>query len=407
MNKTFILKPLVIALLAAGACGSAFAADPIRIAVICPYSTGYQDVGLSVRNGVTLAAAEINNHGGILGRPVELVKIDDFQKVDGGKKAAQAAIERDHVVAGIAYCNSGVAQQAFDIWQKAGVPVISGLVAKDDLLQKFYKEPVNYVFRNAPADGLQTTLVVEDVVKNLKLKKVAIFADSSPYGQGGLDLLLAKFAKYGIKPVTVARFAPGTTNFTKECEEARKAGADVIVPWALSEETAQIAFSQNLVGMRLQVVGSWNMTQKAYSDRAPVSDGARMPISYSIDSTRAKAKTFLTDFRTFHVLAKIPSPMAAAQGYDTMNLLARAIEQAKSTDGKAMVNALENLQGTYVGVTQDYTKPFSHANHEAFTSLAQMTMGVVHEGNVYKTGTKFEDHTEVARREAIEGASEQ
>jgi branched-chain amino acid transport system substrate-binding protein len=58
-----------------------------------------------------------------------------------------------------------------------------------------------------------------------------------------------------------------------------------------------------------------------------------------------------------------------------------AIQQAKSTEGKAIKAALEDLQETYEGVTGTYTKPFSTTDHEAVKE-ANVRMGVIKDGAV-------------------------
>jgi branched-chain amino acid transport system substrate-binding protein len=60
--------------------------------------------------------------------------------------------------------------------------------------------------------------------------------------------------------------------------------------------------------------------------------------------------------------------VSAAQGYDSVYLLAAAIKQAGSTDGVKIREALENLQTKVEGVVTTYDKPFTHDDHEAITA---------------------------------------
>ena len=73
--------------------------------------------------------------------------------------------------------------------------------------------------------------------------------------------------------------------------------------------------------------------------------------------------------------------MSAAQGYDSIYLLAAAIKQAGGTDGPKVRAALENLNEKVEGVVTTYNKPFSKTNHEAIT--ADLTVfGEVKDGKV-------------------------
>jgi branched-chain amino acid transport system substrate-binding protein len=77
----------------------------------------------------------------------------------------------------------------------------------------------------------------------------------------------------------------------------------------------------------------------------------------------------------------MPSPVSAAQGYDSIYLLAAAIKQANSTEGPKIKAALENLNEKIDGVVTSYSRPFSKDNHEAIT--ADITVfGEVKDGKV-------------------------
>jgi branched-chain amino acid transport system substrate-binding protein len=77
----------------------------------------------------------------------------------------------------------------------------------------------------------------------------------------------------------------------------------------------------------------------------------------------------------------MPSPVSAAQGYDSIYLLAAAIKQAGSTDGPKVRAALENMNEKIDGVVTTYSKPYTKDNHEAIT--ADVTVfGEVKDGHV-------------------------
>ena len=60
----------------------ASAVQPIRIGVSGPFSGGSSPMGLSMRGGIRLAAEDINQRGGILGQPIQLVERDDRGRPD-------------------------------------------------------------------------------------------------------------------------------------------------------------------------------------------------------------------------------------------------------------------------------------------------------------------------------------
>jgi len=108
-----------------------------------------------------------------------------------------------------------------------------------------------------------------------------------------------------------------------------------------------------------------------YIDNAgPGGEGARMPQTFIQEPTTAKRRAFIDNYlRTFKPKNnRIDSPVSAAQGYDSIYLLAAAIRQAGATDGPKVLAALESLNEPVEGVVTTYMKPFSKANHEAITA---------------------------------------
>jgi branched-chain amino acid transport system substrate-binding protein len=107
-----------------------------------------------------------------------------------------------------------------------------------------------------------------------------------------------------------------------------------------------------------------------YIDNAGTNgEGARMPQTFIQEASTPKRKAFidayLKEFKPKN--DRIDSPVSAAQGYDSVYLLAAAIKQAGSTDGPKVKDALESLNTKVEGVVMVYDKPFSKGDHEAIS----------------------------------------
>jgi branched-chain amino acid transport system substrate-binding protein len=108
-----------------------------------------------------------------------------------------------------------------------------------------------------------------------------------------------------------------------------------------------------------------------YIDNAgPGGEGARMPQTFIQEPTTPKRQSFIISYlKTFNPKnARMDSPVSAAQGYDSIYLLAAAIKQANSTEGPKIKAALEDLKTPIEGVVTTYTKPFSKTDHDAITA---------------------------------------
>jgi branched-chain amino acid transport system substrate-binding protein len=368
------------AMLATGA----YAAD-IKVGVIGPFTGGSSSMGVSMRDGVRLATKEINAAGGINGNKIVLVERDDEAKNERGVQITQEFINNEKVVATLGYINTGVALASQRFYQEAKIPVLNNVATGSLITHQFPNAPENYVFRNAAADNIQAPMIAKEAVEKRGLKKVAILADSTNYGQLGREDLEKALKTYGVTPVATEKFNIGDVDMTSQLLKAKNAGAEVILTYAIGPELAQIANGMAKLGWKKPMIGSWTLSMASFIDTAGKNgNGATMPQTYiQTPSTTAKRKAFqeayLKEFKPKN--NNIASPVSAAQGYDSVYLLAAAIKQANSTEGPKVLAALQDLKTPIDGVVITYNKPFSATDHEAIKSK-DVVMGVVENGRV-------------------------
>lgn len=364
--------------------GAALAADPIKIGLTGPFTGGSSSMGVSMRDGVKLAVTEINKNGGVLGRQLVVVERDDEAKNEVSVQIAQELINKEEVAATLGFINTGVALASQRFYQEAEIPVINNVATGTAVTQQFLppKEKSNYIFRNAANDTIQSAMIAEEAVKRQGFKKPAILADSTNYGQLGRQDLEKALATMGVKPVATEKFNIGDTDMTAQLLRAKEAGADVLLTYAIGPELAQIANGMAKLGWKVPMIGSWTLSMASFIDTAGANgEGAMMPQTFIQLGDTAKRKAFIDAYQAAYKVDRIPSPVSAAQGYDSVYLLAAAITQAGSTDGKKVREALENLKTKVEGVVTIYNKPFSATDHEAITANIPV-FGVVKNGRV-------------------------
>ena len=378
--RRHIFAVAATAMLASGA----YAAD-IKFGVAGPFTGGSSSMGVSMRDGVRLATKEINAAGGINGNKIVLVERDDEAKNERGVQIAQELINNEKVVATLGYINTGVALASQRFYQDAKIPVMNNVATGSIVTKQFPNAAENYIFRNAAADNIQAPMVAKEAVEKRGLKKVAILADSTNYGQLGREDLEKALKSYGVTPVATEKFNIGDVDMTSQLLKAKNAGADVVLTYAIGPELAQIANGMAKLGWKKPIIGSWTLSMASFIDTAGKNgDGATMPQTYiQSPSTTPKRKAFqdayVKEFKPKN--NNIASPVSAAQGYDSVYLLAAAIKQANSTEGPKILAALQDLKTPINGVVITYNKPFSASDHEAI-SAKDVVMGVVENGRV-------------------------
>ena len=355
----------------AASAGIALAADPIKIGVDGPFTGGSSSMGVSMRDGVRLAVDEINKSGGLLGRQIVLVERDDEARNERGVQIAQELVNKEKVVAAVGYINTGVALASERFFQEAKIPVMNNVATGSIVTHQFDDQPENYVFRNAANDSIQAPMIVEEAITRRGFKKVAILADSTNYGQLGREDLEKALALKGVKAVAVEKFNIKDVDMTAQLLKAKEAGAEVVLTYGIGPELAQIANGMTKLGWKVPMIGSWTLSMANYIDNAgPGGEGARMPQTFVQEPTTPKRQSFIISYlKTFNPKNnRMDSPVSAAQGYDSVYLLAAAIKQAGSTDGPKIKAALEDLKTPVEGVVTTYNRPFTKTDHEAITA---------------------------------------
>jgi branched-chain amino acid transport system substrate-binding protein len=363
----------------------AMAQQTIKIGVSGPFTGGSSSMGVSMRDGVRLAVAEVNKAGGVLGKQIQIVERDDEAKNELGAQIAQELINKEKVVATVGFINTGVALAAQRYYQEAEIPVINNVATGTAITDQFTKakgHDYNYIFRLSAYDQIQAGMMADEAIKNRGYKKVAILADSTNYGQLGRADLEEALKKLGVTPVAVEKFNIKDVDMTPQLLRAKENGAEAILCYGIGPELGQIANGRAKLGWNVPMITSWPSSMQSFIDIAGANgNGVVMPQTFIEDKTLPKRKAFLEQYYQTYGVQKIPTPVAGAQGYDSILLLAAAIKQAGSTDGPKIRAALENLNTKVEGVITTYDKPYSATDKNAITRN-MVVFGKVQDGRI-------------------------
>jgi len=357
-------------------------AKTIRVGLIAPLSGGSSDFGNSTRFGAELAVAEINEVGGYLGRKLELVVRDDEANPATGLKAAEDLVLREKVDFTMGFCNTGVAMNALDVFQK-NKHLLMVPCAQGTFITTKYPPADSYIFRLAPSDLLNSQFLIGEIVDRRKLTRIAIFADNTGYGEGGWTDLTRELDRRGLKPVYTARFPLGVSSLTEEMKAAKTAGADAIVVYAVGPEQATAAKGRLAAGLQAPYFAPWPLSFRSVLENAGsrAIEGTMMVQTIIQDNLNERRGSFLARYFKQGKERRIGSLMAAAQSYDAVHIMLRALIQTKgATSGAALKDALEQLR-PYQGVLTNYHQPFAHDDHDAI-GLNMLWLGVWRNGNI-------------------------
>ncbi len=387
----------------------ALAADSIKLALTGPFTGGSAPMGTSMRDGAKLAISEINEAGGVKvgGQKlkIETVERDDEAKNERGALIAQELASMADLSGVIGTVNTGVCMAGDRHLEEKGVTkIITPAAGSASMTQWVGKAKDLSIFRLAANDGIQSSMVVEEAIKR-GFTKVALLHDATNYGVSGRDDIQREIKKQGDKLQIVAteKFNIGDKDMTAQLLRAKAGGAEAILIWAIGPELAAVANGKAKMGLKAPLIGGWTLSMSNFIDNAGKNgNGALMPQTFIEAPITPKAKAFIDAYHKAYGVTRIPSAVAAAQGYDAVYVFAAAVAQAGSADTHKIKEALEDLKEPVKGVIATWNHPYSKwdehnvETHEAFRR-ANAVMGMVHDGKVVFA------HEEDEKRVAAQG----
>lgn len=339
----FLASTLLIGVLAGcnSEGGSGDGGDTIKIGINLELSGGTASYGQSEDKAIDLAVEEINEDGGIDGKKIELVKVDNKSDAGEATNGAIKLITKDKVVAIIGAATSGNTVAQVEVAGKNEVPLISPSGTSTTVTVNDKGEVNEYAFRTAFIDPFQGTVAANFAANELKVKNVAIYADnSSDYAKGLAASFKKDFEAAGGKIVAQESYVAKDTDFRSTLTSLKSKNPDFIFIPGYYEEVGLIVKQAREMGITVPFMGAdgWDSPDLVDLAGADALNNTYIITAYSSEDPDGKAKAFSDKFNEKY--GEAPNSFHAL-GYDTVYLLKDAIERAGSTDGAKIKDALE------------------------------------------------------------------
>lgn len=336
---------------------------PITIGMAIDLSAGTASYGNAAQQAATLAVEEFNAAGGYKGRPVKLVVYDDAANPQKSQELITRLISEDKVVAIIGPANSGNANQHIETVQKAEIPEVIPVATAAPITLKYKDEPKNYIFRISMVDSGQVAVMLRHA-KEKGYTKVGVVHDTTGYGNFGVEEVQKQAPGFGVQVTATASFQVGDTNLEPQLNQMRDAGVDMVIMYCLAPEVAQILKSADKINYAPVFMGTWatgDPLLKQLAGDLANKGNVFMVQSFTVDQSPA-AMEFDRKMREKYG-DKYIFPIAAAQTYDSANLILQALTKV-GPDPKAIRDAIENMDD-FKAITAAPARPFTRENHEA------------------------------------------
>jgi len=302
--------------------------------------------GQSCTKGMRLKVKEINEAGGVLGKPLELLVQDDQSKQDEVPNAVKKLIEQEKVCVVIGEVTSTASLTAAPICQRAQVPMVTPCATNPRVTKEG-----DYIFRVCFTDEFQGYAGAVLAYQKLGANRAAVLLDqSSDYSKGLSDAFSSWFQKFDGTIVTEESYVQKDTDFRPQLTNIKRLGADVIYVPGYYKEVGLIVKQARELGITQPLLGGdgWD-SPKVVEVAGEAARDCYYTSHYSPDDERAAE--FVAAFKAEYGM--VPDSLAAL-GYDAVGVVADAIGRAGKTDPKAIREALAATKD-FKGVTGDIT----------------------------------------------------
>ena len=326
-----------------GAAG-AQAADPIRIGITTVLSGPNYDRGQSEQYGAQLALNQVNEAGGVLGRPVEAYYADNAAKPDVGVPAVKRLIEQEHVSVLIGALATPVTKAIEPVVQEAKIPLLIATSAGQDFVDRSGAGGNPYLFKTIPSEldiarGLMKYLVAQ------KVTSVAIVAADDGFSQANARGMTKAAQEAGIKLTDTESVAKGTADYAPIVAKLKDSAPDQLVT-LLGPITTPFLKAAVAAGWKVPVTGRLEL---GAATAAGVTDVTSV-VNFSPLQTTPGVQAFVASYQAHYGIMPTQRPFYV---YEAVLMAVDAIRRAGADSPAAIEAALKTttmpsaLGGTY------------------------------------------------------------
>jgi branched-chain amino acid transport system substrate-binding protein len=278
--------------------------------------------GQSTDEGVRLAVDEINSAGGIKGKKIKLVTMDNQGKAEEAAAVVTKLIEQEKAIAILGEVASSRSLAAAPIAQAKKIPMISPSSTNPKVTAVG-----EFIFRVCFIDPFQGTVMAKFATEHLKVKKVAILRDvKSDYSVGLADFFMEKLKELGGSVVGDQSYQSGDVDFKAQLTQLKQLSPEAIFIPGYYTDVGLIARQARELGINVPLMGGdgWDSPKLSEIGQKAI-DGGYFSNHYSNETSDPVAVEFQKKFKEKY--NKSPDGLSAA-GYDAARVLFKAMEAA-------------------------------------------------------------------------------
>ncbi|MFZ5811543.1 MAG: ABC transporter substrate-binding protein [Thermodesulfobacteriota bacterium] len=383
MNRASFAAFLAFAVFSLALPGRVLADDTIKVGAVLSVTGPASFLGEPEKNTVLMMVDQVNAAGGLLGKQLEAVILDDETDVNKAVLGAQRLIRMDKVVAVLGPTTSGNTLAIMQSVAAAEVPMISFSAAEKIV------SPVNpWIFKNPQSDRHAVARILEHA-KGRGYKKLAILTVSDGFGQAGREVLKELVPAGGFELVADEVYGPKDTDMTAQLTKIKSVSPDAVICWGTNPGPAVVAKNRVQLGMTTPLYMSHGVASKKFIELAgEAAEGLMLPagkliVAAQLPDSDPQKKVLMDYTKMYDEKFHQPVSTFGGHGWDGVMLFAEAVKKAGSAEPKAVRDSLEKITD-FVGVGGIFN--FSPTDHNGLDASAFVMIEVA--GGDWKILTK-------------------
>lgn len=324
--------------------------------------------GEAISRGLNIAIEEVNAAGGVLGgRQLELVSRDDESDPAKGVAAARELIEREDVAVVFGGLDSPVSLAMLPVFQELQTPYMGVWAAATGITRNDF-DP-NYAFRVSANDNIVDKFLLRYAKEKYNVDRVGLMLINNPWGESNQAGFEEWAGEYDIEIAGIEKFNEEDSDVTAQLTRLRESGAEALMLVANAAPAAQVMRSLTRIGWDVPIISHWGISGGRFPELAgDIANQVEFVQTYSFfDAQSPTGQKVLSKLDEKYQLSEpsdILAPVGTANAYDALMLTSKAIEQAGSTEGTEIREALLNLP-QHEGLIKTYNQPFTADNYDA------------------------------------------
>lgn len=331
---TLILTLVMVLALGLSGCSSD---KEIKIGAIDPLTGAQALFGQDETQGKKMAIEEINARGGVLGKQLVLIQEDDGAQPTQAAAAATKLITKDKVVAISGAHASGTTLAVMEVIAQYKIPTITPGASSPAITSSGNA----WISRGIPDDTLQSKILVKYAHEVMGIDKLGLLYANDDYGKGGYNAAVKAAEEYGVELIAES-FMGDDQNFTSQISKLKDTGCEGVMLWCVYGPGSLICKQMRDMGWQPQMFGSPGVNNpQAFELSNDAIDGIIMTTGFVASDSDPYVQDWIARYKDKYNME--PSQTSAV-GYDSIMLIAEAIERAGSTDAEKVQKEIRSTK---------------------------------------------------------------